>query len=66
MGSNTSSFTISSITEKMATPERVVGLHYFNPAHIMPPVEIHRGKRTADEAIEITKEFISGTGKNRF
>ena len=40
--SNTSSFPISAIAEGMKTVFRVVGLHYFNPAHIMPLVEIHR------------------------
>ena len=63
MGSNTSSLTISNITEEMSTPERVVGLHYFNPAHIMPLVEIHRGNLTTDEVVEVTREFISSIGK---
>jgi 3-hydroxyacyl-CoA dehydrogenase len=63
LGSNTSSFTISSIAEGMRTSERIVGLHYFNPAHIIPLVEIHRGKRTSDEAIESARELMVRIGK---
>src|SRR4030042_5108387 len=43
LASNTGSLTIPSIVEGMRTPERVVGVHYFNPAHIMPLVEINPG-----------------------
>ena len=58
LSSNSSSFTISAIAEGMRTPDRVVGLHYFNPAHIMPLVEIHHGHHTADEVIEVTAELM--------
>jgi 3-hydroxybutyryl-CoA dehydrogenase len=63
IGSNTSSFTITNITEDMKTPERVVGMHYFNPAHIMPLVEIHRGKKTRDDVVETAKALMAKTGK---
>ena len=63
LSSNTSSFTISSVVEGMRTPERVVGLHYFNPAHIMALVEIHRGKHTSDEVVELTKKLMLKVGK---
>jgi 3-hydroxybutyryl-CoA dehydrogenase len=63
IGSNTSSFTITNITEDMKTPERVVGMHYFNPAHIMPLVEIHRGKKTRDDVVEAAKQLMEKTGK---
>jgi 3-hydroxyacyl-CoA dehydrogenase len=63
IGSNTSSFTIDTLTEGMKTPERVVGLHYFNPAHIIPAVEIHKGSKTAAEAVAVTKELMLKTGK---
>lgn len=58
LGTNTSSFTVSSITEGMSTPERVIGLHYFNPAHIMPLVEIHRGKATSGGVIETVMDLM--------
>jgi 3-hydroxybutyryl-CoA dehydrogenase len=61
--SNTSTFTISSLTEGMRTAGRVVGTHYFFPPQIIPLVEIHRGKDTAEEAIEVTRQLMLKTGK---
>jgi len=61
--SNTSSLTISDIAEGLRNPERVVGLHYFNPAHIIPAVEIHRGRRTSDDVVATTREFMVRVGK---
>jgi len=61
--SNTSSFTISSIAEGLRSPGRVVGLHYFNPAHIIPAVEIHRGRHTSDFAVDVTKALMLKVGK---
>ncbi len=63
LGSNTSSLTISAITKGMRTAERVVGTHYFNPAHIIPAVEIHRGERTSDKAVMSVREILERTGK---
>lgn len=63
LSSNTSSFTISAIAEGLRTPGRVVGLHYFNPAHIIPLVEIHRGQHTEDEVVEVTRELMLRVGK---
>ena len=50
--SNTSSMTMSTITRGMTSARRAVGLHYFNPAHIIPAVEVHRGAETSDGAVE--------------
>ena len=47
----------------MRTPERVIGVHYFNPAHIMPLVEIHCGPQTTQETIAATQALIEKTGK---
>jgi len=63
LASNTSSFMISSISEGLSNPGRVVGLHYFYPAQIIPLVEIHRGKDTHDETIDITRELMVKVGK---
>lgn len=63
IASNTSSFTMDTLTEGMKTPQRVVGLHYFNPAHIIPAVEIHKGKDTSDEVIAKTRTLLLKTGK---
>jgi 3-hydroxyacyl-CoA dehydrogenase len=63
IASNTSSFTITNLAEDMNTPERVIGVHYFNPAHIIPAVEIHRGDKTSDDVAEITKNLMIKVGK---
>jgi 3-hydroxyacyl-CoA dehydrogenase len=63
LASNTSSITITTLTEDMKTAYRVVGTHYFNPAHIMPLVEIHRGKHTSDEVVQTTTDLMLQVGK---
>jgi 3-hydroxybutyryl-CoA dehydrogenase len=63
LASNTSSITITTLTEGMKTAYRAVGTHYFNPAHIMPLVEIHSGKHTSDKVIEITRDLMLQVGK---
>ena len=47
---NTSSLSVSSLQEKIIFPERVVGMHFFNPAYIMKLVEVVKGRQTNDEA----------------
>lgn len=64
LASNTGSFTIPLITEGMKTSDRVIGIHYFNPAHIIPLVELHWSQNTRQEIIDTTKAFIEKTGKN--
>ncbi|MFC1868630.1 3-hydroxyacyl-CoA dehydrogenase family protein [Thermodesulfobacteriota bacterium] len=63
LASNTSSFTITSIAEGLQNPGRIVGLHYFNPAHIIPAVEIHRGKHTSEDTVNVTRELMLRVGK---
>ena len=63
IASNTGSFTITELSDGMKNPSRVVGVHYFNPPHIIPAVELHRGKNTTDEAVEITRELMLRVGK---
>ena len=63
LATNTSSMTVSQIAEGMTSPERVVGLHYFNPAHIIPTVEIHQGSATTEKAIEATRTLMLKTDK---
>lgn len=63
LASNTSSFTVSQLTEGMTTAERVVGLHYFNPAHLIPAVEIHFGQKTSQAAIDIAEQLMLRAGK---
>ena len=49
LASNTSSLSITDIQKSIPQPERVVGMHFFNPAHIMKLVEVVKGELTADE-----------------
>lgn len=50
--SNTSSLSISEIARSAKRPEAVVGMHFFNPVHIMRLVEIVVGEKTSDETVE--------------
>jgi 3-hydroxybutyryl-CoA dehydrogenase len=50
--SNTSSLSISSIQKEIINPERVAGMHFFNPAPIMKLVEVVKGKQTSDTTAE--------------
>jgi 3-hydroxybutyryl-CoA dehydrogenase len=63
IASNTSSFTVDELTRALNHPERVVGVHYFNPAHIIPLVEIHRGRKTQDTVVETAKNLMLKIGK---
>jgi 3-hydroxybutyryl-CoA dehydrogenase len=63
LASNTSSLSISAIAAEVEGPERVVGLHFFNPVHIMALVEVVRGDRTTDRVVEQAVEFAERLGK---
>jgi len=63
LASNTSSLSITAIASPLKKPERVVGLHFFNPANIMKLVEVVRGRQTSDETFRNAFEFIKGLGK---
>ena len=49
--SNTSTISINQLAENMDKPERFCGMHFFNPVHRMPLVEIIRGEKTSDDTI---------------
>ena len=57
LASNTSSLSISAIQKNIPHPERVVGMHFFNPAHIMKLVEVVKGDETAEEAAQQLMEL---------
>jgi 3-hydroxybutyryl-CoA dehydrogenase len=52
LATNTSALSITEIASAVSTPERVVGMHFFNPAPLMPLVEIVRAELSSDEAVE--------------
>jgi 3-hydroxybutyryl-CoA dehydrogenase len=64
IGSNTGSMTVDSLAEGMPNPATIIGIHYFNPAHIIPLVEVHRGSQTSDAAFELTERMMKESGKN--
>jgi len=61
--SNTSSLPITEIAAEAIHPERVIGLHFFNPVHRMPLVEVIRGEKTSDRATLTTVAFAKKLGK---
>lgn len=63
LASNTSSLSITRIGEGVPGPERLVGLHFFNPVHIMSLVEVVRGDRTAGRVLEQARSFVIALGK---
>lgn len=63
LASNTSSLSISEIASGVNQPERVVGLHFFNPVHAMKLVEIVRGRETSGVTIARAKTFAAALGK---
>jgi len=63
LATNTSSMSITVIAEATKRPERVAGMHFFNPAQIMKLVEVVRGFKTSDETIAELKEFSKSLKK---
>lgn len=63
IATNTSSLSISRIAEAVPGPERVIGLHFFNPVHLMQLLEIVVGEKTAPEAVERSRAFARAIGK---
>lgn len=63
LASNTSSLSISAIASATQRPDKVLGLHFFNPAHIMKLVEVIRGDDTSEETITSGNQFVDSLGK---
>ncbi len=63
LASNTSSFSITSIASAIKRPERVIGMHFFNPPHVMKLVEVVRGHRTSDEVMHQAIDIVSQLSK---
>jgi len=60
---NTSSLSVSSIQEKIVFPQRVVGMHFFNPPYIMKLVEVVKGRQTNDEMALAIYDICKQMGK---
>lgn len=63
LASNTSSLSIAAIAEATGRPQRVLGMHFFNPVHAMKLVELVRGPRTEDAALEPPRALVAAMGK---
>jgi 3-hydroxybutyryl-CoA dehydrogenase len=63
LATNTSALSVTEIASAVERPERVVGMHFFNPAPLMPLVEIVRAELSSDEAVEAAFRFGERLGK---
>ena len=63
LATNTSALSVSDIAEATEHPQRVVGMHFFNPAPVLPLVEIVRGRESSDEAVDAAYAWAEQAGK---
>lgn len=63
LASNTSSLSITEVASATNRPEKVIGIHFFNPAPVMKLVEIIRGMATSQETFDAVKELSVAIGK---
>ncbi len=63
LATNTSALAVAEIAEATQRPERVVGMHFFNPAPVLPLVEIVRAPRSADGAVRAAYDWAERAGK---
>jgi 3-hydroxybutyryl-CoA dehydrogenase len=63
LATNTSALSVAEIAEATERPERVVGMHFFNPAPVLPLVEIVRAPSSSEEVVRAAYEWAEGAGK---
>jgi 3-hydroxybutyryl-CoA dehydrogenase len=63
LATNTSSLSIGALADRLPEPERLIGLHFFNPVPASELVEIVVGARTADGAVAAARDCVEGLGK---
>ncbi len=63
IASNTSSLSLTGIASALETPGRAIGLHFFNPVHLMDLVEVVVAEQTDDATVEFAEGFVEGLGK---
>lgn len=64
LASNTSTIPISLLAKSLKRPENFCGMHFFNPVHRMPLVEIIRGEKTSEETIDRVVAYAAAMGKS--
>jgi len=60
---NTSTISVNLLAKNLKRPENFCGMHFFNPVHMMPLVEVIRGEKTSEEAIATTVAYAKAMGK---
>jgi len=63
LATNTSALSVSAIAERAQHPERVVGMHFFNPAPVLPLVEIVRTPKSSDAVVDLAFDWAESAGK---
>lgn len=63
LGTNTSSLSVTEIAAAAAGPERVIGLHFFNPPYVLKLMEIVRAQQTSDDTLKRAREFGARLGR---
>ena len=63
LATNTSALSVSDIADATTRPERVVGLHFFNPAPVLPLVEVVRARESSDAALDAAYGWVEAVGK---
>lgn len=63
LASNTSTISITRLAEPLKRPENFCGMHFFNPVHQMPLVEVIRGEKTSDETVARVVKYATQMGK---
>ena len=63
LASNTSTISITHLAEPLKRPENFCGMHFFNPVHRMPLVEVIRGEKTGEDAVARTVAYALAMGK---
>jgi 3-hydroxybutyryl-CoA dehydrogenase len=63
LATNTSALSVGEIAEATERPERVVGMHFFNPAPVLPLVEIVRAEKSSPEAVQAAYDWAERAGK---
>lgn len=63
LASNTSTISITKLAEGLSRPDKFCGMHFFNPVHRMPLVEIIRGAKTSEETIAQAVNYANQMGK---
>lgn len=60
---NTSGLSITEISQKVKKKERFIGMHWWNPPHVIPLIELIKSSKTADDTVKILAELVEKIGK---